>query len=830
MAPPEDMCRSCFSQCLPVSRCPTCGYDRTEAATEGQLIAVGQCLAGRYYIGRNLGQGGFGATYLSWDDRLQAPVAIKEFLPLGCAVRSRDGLFVEPHGPEKDNFPHGLCRFLEEAKSLAKFRSSDRVVSVYDVFETNGTAYIVMEYLPGLSLRQIQKKHFNERLEPKAAVLFLGKVLEGIREIHQYGVLHRDICPENIIVLDDKAVKLVDFGSARHAIRAQIKKISIVIKPGYAPCEQYTGTGQGEWTDIYAVAATFYHLLTGEMPPDAVARLAEDTLRPISDHGVSLPRGVEAAILRGLALRPVDRWQAACAFLEAIAEEGHVFAAQPKLPALRQPEAGTKIEGDGPDLSGWHGHHDQHVPAGKNAVALRPNAILPVRVPAGSGGAASERKVIADVDIDHGVIGTAISFSELKTLLERHGRYLRGLVGGRRLDLTLRNLTGLALPGADLTDAVLTGAVFKNCDLQEVKFQMCDAFCVDFRKASLGGADFSRADLRGARFDEADLTAARLDGADCREGVLFFQDSAGNLINIQEQRAGKSVSFSGALMNKARLMGSDLRDADFTSASLREANFKNANVQNAQFAGARLDAADFDGAVLDNADFTFSDLTKVDTRRAEFSKAKMRRSLHDIDEALRDRIMSHQKWVDSMSREGKRLALKNGDLSGLQLPGVNWSAAELVCIDFTGANLSNARLSMATFTGSNLSEADLTKVDARGANFRHCTLDNANLERGNFGPVTSTNDMDTKWSAQFEGGRLTGAHMGRGVFRNANFALADLTDADIRRADLRGANFTHAILRGADLRGANLQGADIGSADLTGANTDGVDLSSQALA
>ena len=267
-------------------------------------------LIGRYTIEGVLGQGGFGITYLGIDELHEKKVAIKEFFPQGIVTRNieyEDTVTVTFVG-EKANYEKGKERFLKEARTMAKFSKDEGIVKALDFFEINNTAYIVMEYLEGITLKRYLRE--NQRIAPEDLIELLVPLIESLDEIHSQGMIHRDISPDNIMVLPDGRIKLMDFGAARDYTEFGEKSLSIVLKPGYAPPEQYQTHGvQGPWTDIYALCATMYKCITGENPPDAIERVMDDSLKKISEFGIAIPPQEEAAIIKGMSVSAKDRYQ-----------------------------------------------------------------------------------------------------------------------------------------------------------------------------------------------------------------------------------------------------------------------------------------------------------------------------------------------------------------------------------------------------------------------------------------------------------------------------------------------------------------------------------------
>ena len=328
-------------------------------------LRKGTRLIGRYTIEGVLGQGGFGITYLGIDELHEKKVAIKEFFPQGIVTRNieyQDTVTVTFVG-EKDNYEKGKERFLKEARTMAKFSKDEGIVKALDFFEINNTAYIVMEYLEGITLKQYLRE--NQRIAPEDLIELLVPLIESLDEIHSQGMIHRDISPDNIMVLPDGRIKLMDFGAARDYTEFGEKSLSIVLKPGYAPPEQYQTHGvQGPWTDIYALCATMYKCITGENPPDAIERVMDDSLKKISEFGIVIPPQEEAAIIKGMSVSAKDRYQDIKDFCEDLYGGYEEIPEQQKQQyILRNP----KVEDDSSTESGkkvtwdclWFGSYPQ---------------------------------------------------------------------------------------------------------------------------------------------------------------------------------------------------------------------------------------------------------------------------------------------------------------------------------------------------------------------------------------------------------------------------------------------------------------------------------------
>ena len=311
-------------------------------------LRKGTRLIGRYTIEKVLGQGGFGITYLGMDELHKKKVAIKEFFPQGIVTRNieyEDTVTVTLVG-EKENYDKGKERFLKEAQTMAMFSKDKGIVKALDFFEINNTAYIVMEYLEGVTLKQYLRE--NERIDAEDLVELLVPLIEALDEIHSQGLIHRDISPDNIMVLPDGRIKLMDFGAARDYTEFGEKSLSIVLKPGYAPPEQYQTHGvQGPWTDIYALCATMYKCITGENPPDAIDRLVDDHLKKISAFGIPVLPQIEEAIIKGMSVAAKDRYQNVGDFCEVLYggyEERSVLGAEESQSQVETESAEQSVE------------------------------------------------------------------------------------------------------------------------------------------------------------------------------------------------------------------------------------------------------------------------------------------------------------------------------------------------------------------------------------------------------------------------------------------------------------------------------------------------------
>lgn len=330
----QNLCYNCFANCPEGQKtCPYCGYSRAlDDRPFPMALPPGSLLNGQYIIGRVLGQGGFGITYLALDERLRLKVAIKEYLPEGMAVRMPDSTRVAAYSADQQvNFLYGSERFLDEARVLAKFAKNPNIVSVRNYFEENGTSYFVMDFLEGVSFKTYLDQN-GGRIPWQRAMEILLPVLDALAPVHREGYIHRDVTPDNICLIGG-GVKLLDFGSARYSLGNKSKSLDVILKAGYAPKEQYMRRGkQGPYTDIYSVAACFYTAVTGQLPPESLERMEKDELEPPSVRVPGLPPALEKALLKGLAVRQEDRWQSAQAFKEALLSAAQGMEAPPMDP------------------------------------------------------------------------------------------------------------------------------------------------------------------------------------------------------------------------------------------------------------------------------------------------------------------------------------------------------------------------------------------------------------------------------------------------------------------------------------------------------------------
>ncbi len=305
----QNYCAFCAAK-LTDDVCEYCGKSITDYHAAPHWLLPGTVLGGKYEVGAVLGEGGFGITYIGHDNVLDVKVAIKEYFPSGVVNRNNTSSMEISAlvGDTQANFEKGKQGFLSEARTLAKFSNEQSIVSVRDFFEENNTAYIVMEYLEGTDLKDYI--HQKGKVSFQEALKMLSPIMSSLSKIHNQGLIHRDISPANIMILKDGFVKLLDFGAARNVSGTDEKSLSVLLKPGFAPEEQYRSKGnQGAWTDVYALSATLYKMVTGVTPDDAMNRLFSDEVVSPTELNEQVTPEQSAVILKGMSIYQKDRYQ-----------------------------------------------------------------------------------------------------------------------------------------------------------------------------------------------------------------------------------------------------------------------------------------------------------------------------------------------------------------------------------------------------------------------------------------------------------------------------------------------------------------------------------------
>ena len=309
---PSCLCPGCMAVLdEPELPCPLCGFDKTTYSPSPRSLRPFTILKEKYMVGSVIGEGGFGITYIGFNLELGQPVAIKEYFPSELATRDAavDSALSIFAGESTELFKEGLEKYLREARNLTMFADLPGIVTVKDFFFENETAYIIMEYINGMTLKQYLTK-CGGTMKQNEVIKLMKPVLESMVKIHETGMIHRDISPDNIMITKSKQIKLTDFGAARVTNSEDHKSITVVLKRGYAPEEQYRAKGsQGPWTDVYALCATMYRMISGVTPQEALERIIEDNVEPLSKFDANIWPETEYAIMKGLSLRAEDRYQ-----------------------------------------------------------------------------------------------------------------------------------------------------------------------------------------------------------------------------------------------------------------------------------------------------------------------------------------------------------------------------------------------------------------------------------------------------------------------------------------------------------------------------------------
>ena len=316
--------------------CPKCSYDPQKETGREYALPLQTILAGKYLIGRVLGQGGFGITYIGWDIALERKVAIKEYYPSGQVSRSPGTKVLTWYTSEQAQqaFQNGMEMFLKEARKMVKVDGLPHIVRVLDLFRENDTAYIVMDFVEGETL-SVRLKKTGPMSWSSAKEIFIP-VMTTMVKVHKAGLIHRDLSPDNLMLTVGNDVKILDLGAAKDLNTNSGVSSMQVAKSGFSPLEQYTQRGgSGPWTDVYALAATIYYSLTGMLPPSAVDRIEDDTLSWNVPGLESLPPAVLDALKKAMAITSKRRTQAMEELLQAISAPVEATVIQPQLGNVR---------------------------------------------------------------------------------------------------------------------------------------------------------------------------------------------------------------------------------------------------------------------------------------------------------------------------------------------------------------------------------------------------------------------------------------------------------------------------------------------------------------
>lgn len=310
-------CNYCFEKYdEKVNMCPHCGYVADDEPEEANHLYPGTVLRGRYQIGMSVGGGGFGIIYKAWDIKFETVVAVKEYYPNTLVNRiPGEKEVILSSLKKRGEFEYGRAHFIEEARCMARFSSRQDIVEVFEFFEENNTAYIVMEFLEETLAGYL--KRTGGKIDVEDGLKLGVAVCEALKALHKEGIIHRDISPDNIFICKD-GIKLIDFGAARLAVNEN-QKLSVILKPGYAPPEQYERINkQGPWTDIYALGATLYTITTGVKPEESTNRMIKDNVVPPSQLNPEISESVSNAIMKAIAIERHLRFQNVTEFSRAL--------------------------------------------------------------------------------------------------------------------------------------------------------------------------------------------------------------------------------------------------------------------------------------------------------------------------------------------------------------------------------------------------------------------------------------------------------------------------------------------------------------------------------
>lgn len=321
-------CYSCFKEYdAEYDLCPFCGEVHSDEPIEPIHLKPGTILGGQYVVGYAIGSGGFGIIYKAWDLKLEVVVAVKEFFASKFMTRAAGDKNVIVNKKSKDEYRYRKARFLAEARNMAKFGSHRNIPNVFEFFEENETAYIVMELLEGQALNEYLRQ-VNGKVDQELAIFVANEVGNALIAMHDHGIIHRDVAPDNIFICSEKElrVRLLDLGGAKLADDTD-KVIDIILKPGYSPIEQYDNTKSiGPWTDVYALGATLYYMLTGIKPDESTNRKINDVVKPPHEIDSDIPEYLSNAIMKAMAIEKHLRFKTVAEFLKAINGEKKVVS------------------------------------------------------------------------------------------------------------------------------------------------------------------------------------------------------------------------------------------------------------------------------------------------------------------------------------------------------------------------------------------------------------------------------------------------------------------------------------------------------------------------
>lgn len=323
----RERCVGCMKPLTAEGRCAYCGLQQDKYRPIPRCLRPGMCLRDRYVLGRVFGEGSFGISYIAWDCLLDTVVAIKEYFPASLVSRhiseeDEDTNVYIYEKRESQKYQESLKKYLGEAKSLSAYYDLDGIVSVRDFFYANNTAYIVMGYVDGISVKEYVEK--NGPIEGEKFLRMLEPVIQSLAKVHQTGVLHRDISPDNMLLTRDEKLVLIDFGAARKENINMTRSMTVVFKRGFSPEEQYRTRGQqGAWTDVYALCATAYYALTGKAPDESIQRVLEDDMPSLTEMtDVDLPMRQKRAFMKGMTVDFHHRYQTMDELYQGLYQQG----------------------------------------------------------------------------------------------------------------------------------------------------------------------------------------------------------------------------------------------------------------------------------------------------------------------------------------------------------------------------------------------------------------------------------------------------------------------------------------------------------------------------
>ena len=320
-------CFSCFKEFDEgVQVCPHCGTAWDNQPKEPVYLVPGTVLIDRYILGQAIGAGGFGIVYHAWDMKLETIVAVKEFFMTRLVTRAegQKDLIIAKKAAEE--FKYRKERFLAEARNMAKFGSHRSIPNVFEFFEENNTAYIVMERLYGMPLNKYLQQS-SGKIDVQFSLMIANEVGNALKSLHEKGIIHRDVAPDNIYICAGKEIKikLMDLGAAKLADSTD-DVIDIILKPGYSPTEQYDNSRNiGPWTDVYALAATLYVMITGVKPDESTNRKIHDEVVPPRALNPQISENLSNAIMKAMAIEKHMRFKTVQEFLSAINGERKII-------------------------------------------------------------------------------------------------------------------------------------------------------------------------------------------------------------------------------------------------------------------------------------------------------------------------------------------------------------------------------------------------------------------------------------------------------------------------------------------------------------------------